>query len=58
MAEVLKKQYPGLIAAINSGGSGKWSQWGVENLDKRVIEKKPDTVFIEFSMSDSIIQTG
>jgi lysophospholipase L1-like esterase len=53
MGEVLKKQYPKLSTVINSGGSGKWSQRGVENLDARVIQKKPDTVFIEFSMNDA-----
>lgn len=51
---VLDKLYPGLLTVVNSGGSGKWSQWGVQNLDRLVIEKKPDTVFIEFSINDSV----
>jgi len=51
---ILNKRYPKLVTSINSGGSGKWSQWGLVNLKSRVIMKKPDTVFIEFSMNDSV----
>lgn len=54
MTAVVEKKFPQQVTVINSGGSGKWSNWGVENLQKRVIEKKPDTVFIEFSMNDSV----
>jgi lysophospholipase L1-like esterase len=57
VAAVLEKRYPGLITVINSGGSGQWSQWGVKNLDQRVLQKKPNTVFIEFiefSINDSV----
>lgn len=54
LADVLKQKYPGLITIINSGSSGQWSQWGVENLDTAVLQKRPDTVFIEFSINDSV----
>ncbi|MBT8044125.1 MAG: SGNH/GDSL hydrolase family protein, partial [Verrucomicrobiae bacterium] len=54
VADVLKKKYPGLLTVINSGGSGQWSQWGVKHLDQRVIDHRPDTVFIEFSINDSV----
>jgi lysophospholipase L1-like esterase len=54
VAAILEKRYPGLITVINSGGSGQWSQWGVKNLDQRVLQKKPNTVFIEFSINDSV----
>ena len=54
MTDVLKKRYPGLMTTINSGGSGQWSQWGVANLDQLVLQKNPDTVFIEFSINDSV----
>lgn len=50
----LEKQYPGLATVVNSGGSGKWSKWGIENLDARVIRKKPDAVFLEFCINDSV----
>ncbi|QTN32329.1 SGNH/GDSL hydrolase family protein [Akkermansiaceae bacterium] len=54
MKEVLDKRFPGLATVINSGGSGQWSEWGVRNLDGKVIRNKPDTVFIEFSINDSV----
>jgi len=54
VADVLEERYPGLSTVINSGGSGQWSEWGVKHLDKRVLQKKPDTVFIEFSINDSV----
>jgi len=52
MAGVLNQKFPGLATVINSGGSGQWSGWGVTNLEKRVLCKHPDTVFIEFSIND------
>ena len=51
---VLDKRFPGQATVINSGGSGQWSEWGVKHLDQKVIQKKPDTVFIEFSINDSV----
>ncbi len=54
LRKVLEDEFPGLSVVINSGGSGKWSQWGVNNLDERVIMKKPDTLFMEFSINDSV----
>jgi acyl-CoA thioesterase-1 len=52
--DVLEKQFPGLATVINSGGSGKWSNWGVQNLNELVIQKKPDAVFLEFCINDSV----
>ncbi len=54
MKGVLDERFPGLATVINSGGSGQWSEWGVRNLDQRVIQNNPDTVFIEFSINDSV----
>jgi acyl-CoA thioesterase I len=54
LSDILKKRYPKLATVINSGGSGKWSQWGINNLDKLVIQKKPDMVFLEFCINDSV----
>ncbi len=54
LSTTLNERYPGLATVINSGGSGQWSEWGVANLDQKVIANKPDTVFIEFSMNDSV----
>jgi acyl-CoA thioesterase I len=49
-------QYPGLVQVINSGSGGKWSGWGVENLDRRVIAKNPDMVIIEFGINDAYLE--
>ena len=52
----LDKKFPGRAKVINSGASGMLSKWGVDNLDKRVIEKKPDAVFIEFAINDAFLK--
>ena len=51
----LKARWPGQTTVVNSGAGGMWSTWGVENLDARVIEKKPDTLFIEFGINDAYL---
>ena len=50
----LEAQFPEKCTLINSGGAGKNSQWGLEQLERRVLQHKPDTAFIEFSMNDSV----
>jgi lysophospholipase L1-like esterase len=52
----LDRSYPGLAKVVNSGEGGMWSKWGVENLDARVIAKKPDAVFIEFGINDAFLE--
>jgi len=47
------KQFPGLVTFINAAQSGEHSDWGVTNLQKRVLAKNPDLVFIEFSVNDA-----
>ena len=51
----LKARWPGQARVVNSGAGGMWSTWGVDNLDARVIEKKPDTLFIEFGINDAYL---
>ncbi len=53
LQQELNRYYPGKAYIINSGSRGMWSKWGVDNLDHRVIDKKPDTVFIEFAINDA-----
>ncbi len=48
-----KEEFPGKVSFINSAKAGMHSNWGVENLQKRVLEKNPDLVFIEFSANDA-----
>lgn len=56
LQEALDSVYPGKAQVINSGMSGKWSKTGVDNLQTRVIQKKPDTVFIEFAINDAFLR--
>lgn len=46
-------EYPGLVAFVNSGGSGMNSDWGVQKLQEKVLNHKPDLVFIEFAINDA-----
>jgi acyl-CoA thioesterase I len=55
MKDQLDKKYPGLVTVTNSGQGGMWSQWGVDNLDARVLQKNPDAVFIEFAINDAFL---
>jgi acyl-CoA thioesterase-1 len=56
LREVLQQKYPGLVDLINSGQGGSTSVFGCDNLDKRVISKKPDALFVEFAINDSVSQ--
>lgn len=55
---ILRERFPGLATVVNSGGAGKYSQWGLDNLGQRVLQKKPDAVFLEFSINDSVARFG
>lgn len=54
VTQSLKKHY-GLeeISAFNTAVGGKTSQWGLEELKERVIDKRPDLVVVGFGMNDS-----
>ena len=54
LQDELDGRWPGKARVTNSGGSGQNSRWGIENLDKLVISNRPDVVFLEFSMNDSV----
>lgn len=47
--------YPESIEVINSARGAMWSTWGVQNLDERVLSKKPDMVLMEFGMNDAYL---
>ncbi|MCX6630379.1 MAG: GDSL-type esterase/lipase family protein, partial [Candidatus Solibacter sp.] len=55
MQSAVDGAYPGLVTWINSGGSGMASDWGVSNLQTKVIDQNPDVVFIEFSVNDAAV---
>jgi acyl-CoA thioesterase-1 len=52
----LERKFPKLATIVNSAQGGMWSKWGVDNLEARVIAKKPDVVFIEFSINDAFLE--
>ncbi|OGV55434.1 MAG: hypothetical protein A2X45_23975 [Lentisphaerae bacterium GWF2_50_93] len=54
LQDYLEKNYPGLATVTNSGGSGQQSEWGLKNVQEKVIKLKPDAVFIEFSVNDCV----
>jgi lysophospholipase L1-like esterase len=56
LREVLEQKYPGQVDLINSGKGGSTSVWGGDNFDNKVISKKPDAMFIEFAINDSVGQ--
>ncbi len=55
LQQALNANYPSLVTVINSGQGAMWSKWGLDNLDTRVIAKKPDTVLIEFAINDAYL---
>jgi acyl-CoA thioesterase-1 len=54
LSESLKTNYHGLATVLNSGASGMNSEWGVANINSLVLQKNPDTLFIEYSINDSV----
>lgn len=49
----LSARYPGRVVIVNSGLSGKNSAEGLAQLQTKVLNHSPDTVFIEFAMNDA-----
>ncbi|GDY19883.1 esterase [Verrucomicrobiota bacterium] len=55
LQQALDTQFPKLATVVNSGQGAMWSDWGVKNLDARVLAKKPDAVILEFSINDAYL---
>lgn len=53
----LAASYPGKATFVNSGLSGKNSAEGLARLQAKVLDQKPDTVFIEFAINDAFLYT-
>lgn len=53
MQAELHRRYKGRIHLINGAMSGQTSKWGVMNIEDRVIQKRPDVLFIEFAINDA-----
>lgn len=53
MQAELHRRYKGHIHLINGAMSGQTSKWGVIHVEDRVIQKRPDVLFIEFAINDA-----
>ena len=53
LADYFEKTFPGQVVFVNSAKAGMHSDWGVANLQERVLDKKPDLVFLEFAINDA-----
>ena len=48
-----EENFPDQVTFYNGAKAGMQSNWGVTNLQTRVLDKKPDLVFIEFAINDA-----
>lgn len=55
---MLNDNYTGRVTYYLSGKGGRWSTWGVQNIEDSVIIKKPDVVIIEFGINDASYLNG
>ena len=51
---VLDRQFPNQVTVVNAAQGGATSDWGLRNLDDKVLAHEPDTVLIEFSVNDAV----
>ena len=54
LREIFNQQFPGQVKLINGAQGGANSDWGVKNLEEKVLKHRPDCVFIEFSINDAV----
>ena len=47
------EKFPGQVTIVNSGGHGQNSTWGAAQIQAKVLDHKPDLVFIEFAANDA-----
>lgn len=53
MKDWFDQKSPGTVSFHNGGGPGQNSDWGVANLEAKVLKHRPDLVLIEFSYNDA-----
>lgn len=58
LQEYFDTHFPGLVTFVNSAQSGQHSNWGLANLQERVLAHQPDVVFLEFSANDAATKHG
>lgn len=49
-------RYKGLVSVVNGAKSGMNSSWGLSNVQKQVVDKHPDLVFVEFAINDAVLR--
>jgi acyl-CoA thioesterase I len=49
-----QQKFPGQVTLVNSGGPGQNSDWGVKNLEAKVLTNHPALVVVEFSYNDAV----
>ena len=54
LQDAFNAKYPGLLTIVNGAQSGEQSRWGAQNVEARVVKKKPDAVLIEFGINDAV----
>jgi lysophospholipase L1-like esterase len=54
LKRALDNRFPGLVTVSNGAKGGQNSRWGLENVGTNVIAYRPDVVFIEFAINDSV----
>jgi len=52
LAKELGSAYPG-CGVTNAAENGVASDWGLANLEERVLKRRPDVLFVEFSVNDA-----
>ena len=55
LQDLLNRNYPSMATVINSGKDAMSSKWGVDNLEELVIQRKPNTVLMEFAVNDAYL---
>lgn len=53
VAEYLKEKFAAPVGYINTAVGGKNTEWGLENLESRVLSHYPDLAVIAFGMNDA-----
>lgn len=55
VAAELDRQYPDAATYTNAAEGARYSVWGLEQLDARVLVAEPDLVFLEFAVNDAYL---
>ncbi len=56
LQEWFNGRYKGLVKVVNGAASGMNSGWGLSNVQKQVVDRNPDLVFVEFGINDAVLR--